>query len=98
NLSHLWSKQRSYNSLYIRRRLSRLPPFEESFFFLINPFEESTSLVFSVMGTRINFDLAQGVEFRFHAKDDGIYFTHGKEEPKLEYKWICNVLDMAPSP
>ncbi|ESQ37814.1 hypothetical protein EUTSA_v10029254mg [Eutrema salsugineum] len=22
------------------------------------------------------------------AREDGIYFTHGKEAPKLEYKWI----------
>ncbi|VYS53237.1 unnamed protein product [Arabidopsis thaliana] len=22
------------------------------------------------------------------AREDGIYFTHGKETPKLEYKWI----------
>ncbi|XP_013623746.1 PREDICTED: uncharacterized protein LOC106329603 [Brassica oleracea var. oleracea] len=64
----------------------------------------------SVMGTRINCDVAQGIEFRFHAKfmaykggglighygkmnfwfcrDDGIYFTHGKDDPKLEYKWV----------
>uniref|UniRef100_M4CNI6 S-protein homolog n=1 Tax=Brassica campestris TaxID=3711 RepID=M4CNI6_BRACM len=73
----------------------------------------------SIMGTLINCDLWQGIEFRFHAnfrayeggglighygkqnfwfsRDDGIYFTHGKDEPKLEYKWVYSVLDMAPS-
>ncbi|KAG5402750.1 hypothetical protein IGI04_008869 [Brassica rapa subsp. trilocularis] len=31
-------------------------------------------------------------------RDDGIYFTHGKQTPKLEYKWVYKVIDMAPSP
>ncbi|CAN8257987.1 unnamed protein product [Cochlearia groenlandica] len=23
----------------------------------------------------------------WYARDDGVYFTHGEEEPKLEYRW-----------
>ncbi|CAN6917843.1 unnamed protein product [Brassica oleracea] len=68
----------------------------------------------SITKTKVDCDLWQGPDFRFHAKfmaykgggfivhygkknfwdarEDGIYFTHGKELPKLEYKWSIQYL------
>ncbi|EFH49978.1 hypothetical protein ARALYDRAFT_909503 [Arabidopsis lyrata subsp. lyrata] len=51
---------------------------KESFYAKIRAFESGTGA----------FD--HGKKNFWDAREDGIYFTHGKKTPKLEYTWISN--------